>query len=1565
MRNTRTLALVAIFLALLSGALYVRQPHVAAQVVLATSDTNLVTPTDSIPNFCKDSAVTITATLDHGAWSNAATWTDTSGIHRSVTAQDIVRIPSNITVNFDDPSGVATCVGIAGTLSFSRSVSSQLTATHILVFPTGYLDIGNITNPIPNGVTAVIEFADTPINTSSPTAYGFDPSQFGNGLIGLGKVTMHGAPLAEAFMRVSVEPLVGATTLSFANPVTGWRVGDKVKIPDTRQLQNNELGNNYVPQDEERSIVGISPSGTVLTLASPLNFNHKGARNANGVLEYLPHVMNMSRNVVLRSANPAGVRGHSLFTYRADVDIRYTAFQDMGRTKFTPLDNTTYVQGGTTNHIGTNQIGRYAIHMHHLYGPATPTNPNQFTLVGNAINQGVASHSFKWGIAIHDSHFGLIQKNVVYNTMGAGIVTEDGSETKNIFDNNFIMRVGGSGNRGDGRGTTDLAHGGQAFWFRGPNNYVRNNVAAQVVPNVGADGGYGYDFFQWYTGNVKFPNQPGDDTVTAGQFTTVNSHTQPLLEFTNNEVYGSESGLTYWWICAADTVPYPPCATTFTGLHAWHLFNNAVFHYPSLNITFDGLVDIGDATKSNNGGRNIGFYGADYGAPGLVINNSRIENVALGVYPSTAGANVVQTIKNSRIAADIGIKVGTLWTSSYNALGLSPRHVALDNVFFTHVAGKTAYKSMSMSYSPSPVSNPIVTDDVKVTSFNQIPGSDFQVFFAQQHPGFEMHKYVYNTDGTMFMGGCPEAGLTNTQCQNAYGISIAGGVATGTDTVPTIDGIVGPLPGSAPLNLPTQPPLIFMPSSHVSNQPGLAITPEPNNKFTFTFTAYTNKPATMSITSSSFTAVADTAPVAGKHVFVVSGLNPGQNVTYQLKAVDLQGLQTTNANQTVSTPVIAGDVVAPVISYDSWTVAGGKNSNATVTWSTNEMAISDVSYWLASNPSQVFSASSPLLEKWHSIALTGLTPGAQYVVRIKATDAAGNISVSQDIPLKTLGGTVTSSVASSSIPASSSSVAVSSVASSAASSVGASTSSVSSSAASSTSSLYNAAPVAPPVAYWPFNDTTGAIAHEQMHGVDGTLQNSPQWTIGKLGGALDFTGTTTHVTVPHANFPDLGNTFTVNFWTKPNGTGNQEILGFDNALVLGGIEVTAPSSNNNSVMLGTRSVIVAQTNSNVLIPGQWNHVVITKNGSAAGASKIYINGVLQTLTTNAAYTFHNPVTTKYFGVRTSALDRHLAGQLDDLCLFDRELSSAEVSSLYNNGNGTPCVVPNTPPVVNAGPDQTIALTALASLQGTATDDGLPIPPGTMQKTWSKMSGPGTVTFGSATTLNSTASFSTAGTYVLQLAVSDGVLTTTDTVTIVVTTPNSSSSSSASSSHSLSSASSSGPACLSSDAFKLIEVKFRTFYGGPAPEGYPYDFNHNAKIDEEDWLILQKMQCFYKKDTDTNVLSLPASNSANSVSTTIAPLFRGPQGGATTTSSRTSTEEVQSVNSPETREGREGRTEGKEETQERFEESGRYLESEKRETIEEPIPDSSGAMEPSWFSRFMSAFISSLTAWLYW
>jgi hypothetical protein len=92
---------------------------------------------------------------------------------------------------------------------------------------------------------------------------------------------------------------------------------------------------------------------------------------------------------------------------------------------------------------------------------------------------------------------------------------------------------------------------------------------------------------------------------------------------------------------------------------------------------------------------------------------------------------------------------------------------------------------------------------------------------------------------------------------------------------------------------------------------------------------------------------------------------------------------------------------------------------------------------------------------------------------------------------------------------------------------------------------------------------------------------------------------------------------------------------------------------------------------------------------------------------------------------------------------------------------------NAAPAVDAGRDQVVTLPASAPLDATVTDDGLPNLPARVSTVWSKVSGPGTVTFGSASAVDTSASFSAAGNYVLQLTAGDSAATASDTVGVTV------------------------------------------------------------------------------------------------------------------------------------------------------------------------------------------------------
>ena len=105
------------------------------------------------------------------------------------------------------------------------------------------------------------------------------------------------------------------------------------------------------------------------------------------------------------------------------------------------------------------------------------------------------------------------------------------------------------------------------------------------------------------------------------------------------------------------------------------------------------------------------------------------------------------------------------------------------------------------------------------------------------------------------------------------------------------------------------------------------------------------------------------------------------------------------------------------------------------------------------------------------------------------------------------------------------------------------------------------------------------------------------------------------------------------------------------------------------------------------------------------------------------------------------------------------------------GNPNPPSPPSPPenqaPSVDAGDNQEITLPDdSVELDGTASDDGLPNG-SSLSVTWSKQSGPGDVAFGNASNVDTSATFSEAGIYVLTLAATDGAKPSSDNVTVTV------------------------------------------------------------------------------------------------------------------------------------------------------------------------------------------------------
>jgi hypothetical protein len=377
----------------------------------------LDTDHDSIPNFALNATILSVAT---GNWSNAATW----DLARVPTDDDIVGIQYPHVVTYDvDSTARIEAVGIAGTLRVKRDADTTLMCQHLVVYGAhedhggyeGELDWGTVASPVQAGVTAEIVGLDVAIDTGTAETPGVDPEQYGNGLIVFGKIRMCGQTKTP-FIRLADEPLATDTVLTLSGAVTGWNDGDTVVLPDSRQYSSTvERPGGISHQWEERTISDLD--GTALTVNSALTYDHPCAREANDDVvhsivhdvDLYPHVANVTRNVKIMSEDGTGTRWHTFFTNRADVDLRYTEFEAMGRTTnggigstiidstmITGLSNTSPIVVTIQNPYPTNSLhpGGAEVHIRDATGntaangtwPTTWLTETTFSLTGSTGN---------------------------------------------------------------------------------------------------------------------------------------------------------------------------------------------------------------------------------------------------------------------------------------------------------------------------------------------------------------------------------------------------------------------------------------------------------------------------------------------------------------------------------------------------------------------------------------------------------------------------------------------------------------------------------------------------------------------------------------------------------------------------------------------------------------------------------------------------------------------------------------------------------------------------------------------------------------------------------------------------------------------------------------------------------------------------------------------------------------------------------------------------------------------------------------------------------------------------
>jgi Ca2+-binding RTX toxin-like protein len=459
-----------------------------------------------------------------GDWFDNSTWYN--GEIPDAGAK--VLIPEGIDVNYAGVEDASLfTIRVDGRLSFDTETDSRVVFDTMVVSPTGKLIVGTESDPIHDDVSVELIVANNgPIDTT------WDPMLLSRGVIAHGEASIHGME-KDSHEKVTTDPMAGDTELTFAEIPEGWQVGDTIVIAGTNYdghaWSNEERATiPYPSEDEVRTIKAIEGNKVILDTA--LEHDHDTPRE-----DLKTSVANMTRNVTFQTENGSEAevyeRGHVMFMNSDDVDVRYAAFKDLGRTdKSADSFDISDIQDVQYD---SNVQGRYSLHLHRT-GTGDMDNPVQ--VVGNAV-----WGSPGWGYVHHDSN-AVMDNNASFDTFGAGFVAETGNETGVWNDNIAIYAEGMSW--GISKNTTkisdnqfDTARGGDGFWFQGRLIETTNNVAASV--------NNGYVYF----------HRNGDDRMIGSEVAhfelpeallykeTVSADDIAIRLFSNNETFAAQRAL--------------------------------------------------------------------------------------------------------------------------------------------------------------------------------------------------------------------------------------------------------------------------------------------------------------------------------------------------------------------------------------------------------------------------------------------------------------------------------------------------------------------------------------------------------------------------------------------------------------------------------------------------------------------------------------------------------------------------------------------------------------------------------------------------------------------------------------------------------------------------------------------------------------------------------------------------------------------------------------------------------------------------------------------------------------
>lgn len=217
------------------------------------------------------------------------------------------------------------------------------------------------------------------------------------------------------------------------------------------------------------------------------------------------------------------------------------------------------------------------------------------------------------------------------------------------------------------------------------------------------------------------------------------------------------------------------------------------------------------------------------------------------------------------------------------------------------------------------------------------------------------------------------------------------------------------------------------------------------------------------------------------------------------------------------------------------------------------------------------------------------------------------------------------------------------------------------------------------VAHYTFDDA-GNLGADSTGSFHGTPEGDAEQTAGVDGsGALMLDGDRDFVLLPGTNaafeaLDDDGDGWTVAAWVKTRGNGGvQRLISTDmpEGWAGGGWGVGMRQDRGSDEYISTTYGVVDMQGATGILDGTWNHVAyVFRNDGGNVATDYFINGTLEaTAATGNAFGItgsSNDYVIGRLGLPTAV--QYFNGAIDDLRIYDNELSSSEIAALVPEPN---------------------------------------------------------------------------------------------------------------------------------------------------------------------------------------------------------------------------------------------------------------------------------------------------------